>query len=351
MGASARQNKRHDMFQFADPAYLYLLAVVPLVVLLYIYTSVRSRRRLKRYGEAQRVEALVAGRSTRRPVLKFALLLAAWVLVVVMLARPQYGLRTTTQQKRGIEAAVMLDVSNSMRATDVSPNRLERAKLLVSNLIDRMTDDKIAFGVFAGEAYPQLPITNDYASAKLFLNAVTTKMVTLQGTNLAAAIDLANASFTEKKHVGKAIIIITDGENFEGDAQQAAKEAHEQGRQVFILGIGTTAGSQIPTDDGVLIDQEGKPVVTRLNETLCRDVAKAGGGLYLHVDNSDNAQQTLQKALQNMEQATESYDFSAYDEQFRAVGFVVLLLLLGGWLLLPTKSPWLSRLHLFEKKA
>lgn len=339
------------MFQFADPQYLYLLALIPLLILLYIYTTMRSRRRLQRYGTPALVEDLVEGRSRRRPVVKFVLLLSAISLVIVMLARPQYGIATSTQQKKGIEAAVMIDVSNSMLATDVQPNRLERAKLLVRTLIGSMENDKISFGVFAGEAYPQLPITNNYATANLFLDAVSTKMVTRQGTNMAAAIKLASSSFTDKKNVGKAIIVITDGESFEGGEAEAAKEAAEQGRQIFILGIGSEDGVTVATEDGILTDSDGKPVRSQLNEALCRDIAKAGKGQYLHVDNTNHAQQALLSAIGKMQQASESYDYSAYDEQFIAVALIVLLLLFMEFLIFPTKNSWLSSLHFFSKKS
>lgn len=267
-----------------------------------------------------------------------------------MLARPQYGLSTSTRQTQGIEAAVMIDVSNSMLATDIRPNRLERAKLITSAIIQRMENDKISFGVFAGEAYPQLPITNDYATANLFLDAVSTKMVTKQGTDLAGAIELANNSFSDKKNVGKAIIIITDGESFDGGEVEAAKAAHDLGRQIFILGIGTKEGSQVSTDSGVLTNSEGQPVVTKLNEDVCREVAKAAGGEYIHVDNTDSALTTLQQALSKLQKDTTTFDYTSFDEQFQAVGLILLLLLLMEFFLSPTQNLWVKRLHLFHKK-
>ena len=244
----------------------------------------------------------------------------------------------------------MLDVSNSMLATDIRPSRLERSKLLVSNLIDRMENDKVGLGVFAGEAYPQLPITNDYASAKLFLGAITPGMVTLQGTNLAAAIELASSSFTDRKKVGKAIIVITDGEDHVGGAEEAAAKAAKEGRQVFILGVGTADGAQIPTPSGPLIDREGNTVLSRLDEQMCRDVAKAGGGLYLHIDNTNSAQQELQAALNRMEKAPDTSSYSTYDEQFQAVGLIALLLLLIEFYVFESKNPWTKRLHIFNRK-
>lgn len=338
------------MFQFADPEYLYLLSVIPVAVLIYIYTTLRSRKRIERYGEPRLVRKLIGNYSSRRPWVKFGILLFALALSIVMLARPQYGLSTSTRQRQGIEAAVMIDVSNSMLATDIRPSRLEKAKALVGSLIHNMENDKIAFGVFAGDAYPQLPITNDHATANLFLDAVSTKMVTKQGTNLAAAIQLANNSFSDKKNVGKAIIIITDGESFEGDEIEAAKEAHEQGRQIFILGIGTQGGGQVMTDDGILTDSEGQPVVSKLNEELCQKVAKAADGKYIHVDNTSSAQIALQHALSSLKKDTTTFDYTSFDEQFQAVGLLILLLLLVEFFIFPTHNVWASRFHLFQKK-
>lgn len=339
------------MFRFADPQYLYLLLLVPALVALYAATTVHARKRLKRYGNPQLLHGLTANRSQVRPVAKFGLLLTALSLIIVMLARPQYGVSKDSVTKNGIEAVVMMDVSNSMLATDVQPSRLERSKLLVSNLLERMENDKVALGVFAGEAYPQLPITSDYASARMFLNAITTGMVTLQGTNLAAAISLAEKSFTDKKNVGKAIIIITDGEDHEGGAEEAARDAAKHGRQLFILGVGTTEGAQIPTPEGTLQDADGNPVTTALNEQMCRDVAKAGGGVYLHVDNTNTAQEQLQSLLGEMQKSSENIDYTAYDEQFRAVGILALLLIFFEFFMFETQNPWLRRLHIFSRKA
>lgn len=338
------------MFRFAAPEYLYLLIVVPVLATVYAATSLRARKRLKRYGDPRLLRGLTANYSRVRPVVKFSLLLTVLALLIVMLARPQYGLSKDSVTKNGIEAVVMMDVSNSMMAADIQPSRLERSKLLVSNLIERMQNDKVALGIFAGEAYPQLPITSDYASAKMFLNAISTGMVTLQGTNLAAAIDLADKSFTDKKNVGKAIIIITDGEDHEGGAEEAARDAAKKGREIFVLGVGTAEGSQIPTREGPLLDRDGQPVTTALNEQMCRDVAKAGNGVYLHVDNTNSAQEELQSLLGQLQKSSENVEYTSYDEQFQAVGIIALLLLFSEFFMFETQNPWLTRLHIFRRK-
>ena len=338
------------MFRFANPEYLYLLFLVPLLALLYAYSAYRARKSWERFADRDFLPRLVPDYSRKHRLLKFILVEVALALLVVMLARPQKGLVEVKDSTAGIEAVFVLDVSNSMLAQDVQPNRLERSKLLVSTLVDRMRNDKVALAVFAGEAYPQLPITNDYVSAKLFLDNISPGMVTLQGTNLAAAINLARISFTDNKDVGKAIIIITDGENHEEGAQKAAEEAAKAGMKIFILGVGSTTGSKIPlSNGGFLCDESGMEVTTRLNEEMCREVAKAGNGLYLHVDNSNYAQQQLQAQLDQLKKANNGSSYASYDEQFRAVAILVIVLLLLELLISERKNPLFKKIKLFSK--
>lgn len=337
------------MFQFLHPQYLYGLLILPLVIIIYVASVFSTQRRLRKMGEIKLLTQLMPRRSLIRQHIKFGILLLAVALLICLIARPQYGLKQQTDTAKGIEAVVMVDVSNSMLARDVLPTRLDRAKLLVSNLVDRMKNDKVALGVFAGEAYPQLPITSDYASAKLFIDALSTNMVTLQGTNLAAAIDLGCKSFTDSKDVGKAIILITDGENHEGGAEEAAQAAAKAGINVFVLGVGTTAGGEIPTQQGVMTDENGQVVHTALNEQMCRDVAKAGKGLYLHLDQTNSAQEELQAQLSHLKQASTTTSYTARDEQFQAVALIVLILLIIEVCIYETKNTSFRRLKLFSK--
>ncbi len=213
-----------------------------------------------------------------------------------------------------------------------------------------MKNDKIALGVFAGEAYPQLPITNDYTSAKLFLDNFTPGMVTLQGTSLAAAINLGRKSFTDKEDIGKAIIVITDGEDHEEGALKAAEEAKKEGYKLFILGVGSTQGANIPMPNGSnLRDAEGKEVITAVNATACKEVAKAGGGEYIHVDNTDAAQKQLQSALDKLQHADNAAGFTDRDEQFQAMAVIVLVLLLMEFFIFESKNPFWKRFRIFTK--
>lgn len=338
------------MFRFANPEYLYLLFLVPLLAVVYAVVLRRARRKWLKFADKAFRSQLVPDFSSRRRLFKFILVEVALALIIVMLARPQKGLVESKDESAGIEAVFVLDVSNSMLAQDVQPDRLERAKLLVSTLIDRMKNDKVALAVFAGEAYPQLPITNDYVSAKMFLDNISPGMVTLQGTNLASAINLARISFTEQKKVGEAIVIITDGEDHEEGALKAAEEAAKEGKKVYVLGIGSTSGCKIPLESsGFLRDANGVEVTTRLNESLCKEVAQAGGGIYIHVDNSNAAQEQLQAQLNQLQKAEGTSSYSSYDEQFRAVAILAIVILLLELLVLECKNPLFKDIKLFGK--
>lgn len=334
--------------RFASPDYLYLLALPVLLILLYLFSVWQARRNVRSYGNPNLFWRLVANYSSVRLHIKFLLLMLALALLALMLARPQFGMIKEVNKQRGIEVIISLDVSNSMLATDVSPNRLERSKQVVSHLVDRMRDNKIGLNVFAGEAYPQMPITSDMVSVKLFLDNISTGMVTLQGTSVASAIDLATHSFTKTENVSKAIVIITDGEDHEAGAIEAAEKAKSAGMTVYVLGVGTPTGGTIPTPYGPMTDNKGQTVRTTLNETAAMEIAQAGGGAYYRIDNTNNALQQLQAEFSKLQQAESTATYSVYNEQFVAVGILVFFLLIVEFLLLDTVHPWYRRLRIFE---
>ena len=331
------------MFRFENPTYLYALTVVPLLLLLFVFSMLRARRRLRRFADADMLPSLASLRSEKRLFAKWIISLLALSLLIVMWARPQFGLGEQSKTTTGIEAVICMDVSNSMAATDVQPSRLERAKLLVSSLIDRMQNDKVALNIFAGEAYPQVPITSDFASAKMWLNVLEPGSVTLQGTNIGAAIDLAQSQFSDNKKVGKAIIVITDGEDHEENAVDVAAKAAKNGYKIYILGVGTAQGSLIPTSNGPLTDESGQPVISKLNEEMCRNIAKAGNGDYIHVDNTNNAWEQLQSKLETLQKSSSTTTYTAYDEQFQAFGLLAIILLGIGIFMFDAKNPFFKR--------
>ena len=213
------------MFRFGEPQYLYLLIVLPLLAVFYFYSNYRRRKKLREYGSPELLAHLMPDVSKYRPDVKFWLTLSALAMVIFMLARPQFGSKMETVKRQGVETVVALDISNSMLAQDVTPSRLEKSKKLISRLVETFNNDKVAMIVFAGEAFTQLPITSDYVSAKMFLETISPSLITTQGTDIRGAIDLAMKSFTPNEGVGRAIVLITDGENHEGGAIEAAQEA------------------------------------------------------------------------------------------------------------------------------
>ncbi len=341
------------MFRFEDPIYLYALVLIPVLALIRWWMMLRQRKRLRRFGDPQLVRQLMPDVSRFRPLVKFGLLLTALALLIVMLARPQMGTKISHEKRTGIETIIALDISNSMLAEDVTPSRLDRAKMMVENLVDHFTNDKIGLIVFAGEAYVQLPITSDFVSAKMFLSSIEPGLIETQGTDIAAAVNMATHSFTQEEGVGKAVIVITDGEDHEGGALEAAQEAKEKGMRVYVLGIGSSKGSPIPipgTSD-YMKDNSGETVMSALNEDMCKQVAEAGGGAYIHVENNSNAQEQLNRELDKLaKKEISSTVYSDFDEQFQAVGILVLLLLIAEICILEIKNPHLRNIHLFNRK-
>ena len=339
------------MFRFEDPIYLYLLALIPLLALIRFFMVHQQKKRLRKFGDPELVRQLMPNVSRFRPMVKFYLLLGALALLIVVLARPQLGTKISHEKRTGIETIICMDISNSMLAEDVTPSRLDRAKMMVENLVDHFTNDKIGLIVFAGEAFVQLPITSDYVSAKMFLSSINPSMLSTQGTDIAAAITMASHSFTQEENIGKAIIVITDGEDHEGGALEAAKEAKERGMNTYVLGVGSPNGAPIPTGTGdYMKDNSGQTVMSALNEDMCRQLADAGSGAYIHVENNSNAQEQLDNALYKLaKKETSSTIYSDYDEQFQAVAIIVLLLLILEVCILEIKNPMLKNVSLFKR--
>ena len=344
------------MFRFEDPLYLYLLLLIPLLAVIRFVTYRNQKKRLRKFGDPKLLKELRPDVSRWRPSVKFWLLEAALGLLILMLARPQLGTKISHEKRTGIETIICVDISNSMRAEDVTPSRLDRAKMMVENLVDHFTDDKIGLIVFAGDAFVQLPITSDYVSAKMFLSNIDPSMMATQGTDIARAIEMATHSFTQEKGIGKAIIVITDGEDHEGGAIEAAEAAKKADMRVYMLGIGSTQGAPIPVpgSSDYMVDNTGQTVMSALNADMCKQIASAGGGAYIHVENNSNAQDLLDQELDKLsKKETQSTIYSDFDEQFQAFGILALLLLIIEICLMESRNPLLKRVSLFgaRKKA
>ena len=319
------------MIHFAQPAYLWLLLLIPLFFAVYGLSLARRRRRMERLGDKELVEALMPEASTGKGWLKTTLFAVAWLFFTIALARPQLGARLMEHESKGVEVMIALDVSNSMMAEDYSPNRLERSKLAVSRIVDRLSGDRVGLVVFAGQAFVQLPITTDYVSAKIFLKTIDTGSVPVQGTDLSEAISTCARGFSVQSERSRAIILITDGEGHEGDPVGVASTIAGTGIRIFCIGVGSPEGKPIPDGSGGLIkDRDGNIVVSRLDETVLRRIASEGNGAYVRAGNSEFGLNPILDEIRKMDkEAFESVVFSDFDEQFMyflAAALVFLLL-------------------------
>ena len=342
------------MFRFEDPIYLWLLVLIPVLALIRFITYRNKKKKLRKFGDPKLLKELMPDVSRFRPSVKFWILLGALALLIIMLARPQMGTKISQEKRTGIETIIALDISNSMLAEDIVPSRLDRSKMMVENLVDHFTNDKIGLIVFAGDAFVQLPITSDYVSAKMFLSSIDPSMMATQGTDIAAAINMSMNSFTQEEGIGKAIIVITDGEDHEGGALEAAEAAKKKGMRVYVLGVGSSQGAPIPIPGtgNYMKDNTGNTVMSALNEDMCKQVAAAGGGVYIHVENNSAAQQQLDNELDKLsKKETSTTVYSDYDEQFQAFGILALLLLIIEICILDCRNPLLKNLSLFKRNG
>ena len=341
------------MFRFANIEVLGLLPVVLVFIAAYWVYSIRKRKQLEAFGDPELMEQLMPNASRVRPTVKFAIVMVALTLLIIAAARPQFGQSERTEKRQGIEAIVALDISNSMLAEDVAPNRLDRAKQMLSKLMDNMVNDKVGLVVFAGDAFVQLPITCDYVSAKMFLNSIKPELIKTQGTAIGAALSTSIRCFGQKSDASRAIILITDGENHEDDAVAVAKRAKEEGIQVIVVGIGKPEGSPIPLPgtNNFIKDRQGNVVVSRLNEEMCREIAQAGGGMYVRCDNTNTATKAIQKELDKLStQEIETQVYTDYNEQFQSFALIALLLLVIDFFIFNRKNKAITRLDIFGEK-
>ncbi len=341
------------MLRFAEPTYLYLLFVIPVLLIIWLIHLRRTRTLINRAFDKRLQESLMPNRSKIRPLLKYVLSLIVYALLVIVLARPQAGTKISNEKRNGIEAMVALDISNSMLAEDVAPSRLDKSKMLIENMIDGFKNDKVGLVVFAGSSFVQLPITTDFVSAKMFLQSLNPSLIASQGTDIGGAINTCINCFTKKENVGRAIVVITDGEDHEGGAIEAAKAAKKKGINVFVLGIGMPKGGLIPDGHGgYMKDNHGNEVLSVLNEDMCKQIAQAGGGAYIHVDNTNSAQDALDSELGKLQKGDMlNAVYSEYDEQFQTFAFLALVVLIIEMLILEAKNPLFKNVRLFKRKG
>jgi Ca-activated chloride channel homolog len=342
-----------QLFRFANPDFLYLLLLLPVVILLYIIDSLRKKRALKRLGDIRLVEGLLPELSGSRPLLKFILQIIAVSAGIIILARPQFGSKIEDIKKQGVEVIIALDVSNSMLAEDIQPDRLTRAKQAISRLVDNLDNDKIGLIVFAGDAYTQIPVTTDYVSAKMFLSTINPDMVPKQGTAIGAAINLGIRSFSPGEGKSKAMIIITDGENHEDDPVKNAEEAAKVGIIIHTIGIGSTEGVPVPIIKNgrkdFLKDIDGNTVITKLDEEILKKIAISGNGSYVRASNSNIGLDEIFREIRKMKkQELESTMYTEYNDQFQIFAAITILLLLSEFVVMERKNRKLANIRLFK---
>ncbi len=340
------------MFRFAQPEYLILLLLIPIIAVAYGLYLRRRRKALSRFGNIETIRQLMPSASVARGWIKMTFWLLAFFFFVLGLCRPQLGARVKEVKRKGAEIIIALDVSNSMMAQDFAPNRLENAKRAIARLVDQLGNDRIGLIVFAGDAYIQLPITSDYVSAKLFLNSINTGIVPKQGTAIGKAITTAIRSFSLQSENSRALIIISDGENHEDNPVEAAQLAAKEGIKIYAIGIGSPQGSPIPLKEGGLMkDREGNMVVTRLDEAVLEDVAKAGNGMYVRATPTNLGLNDIVSDIRKLEkQELSSVIYEDFNEQFHYFFILAVLLLVVEVLLLERKSPWRNMFDFLNKK-
>ena len=344
------------MLRFENIEFLYMLLGVPVFAVLFMLSAYLRGLAIRRLGNPQLLSRLMPDVSRSKVVLKFVMLNIAYIFLVIGLANPQTGSKLEKVQRKGIDIVVALDVSNSMLAQDIKPDRLTRAKQALFKLIDRLEGDRLGVIIFAGKAYTQLPITTDYAAAKMFVSTISTRDIPTQGTAIGEAIRLGSELF-DKEEQSKAIIIITDGENHEDNAVEAAQQAIEEGIRVYTIGMGLPDGSPIPVinsygqQTGFKKDRDGNTVITKLNELMLQQIAAAGSGDYVRANNTQAGLSKIFEKIDALEKKEiETRMFTDYEDQYQYfIGFGLLLLILE-FLIFDRKTRWASNIKLFERE-
>lgn len=343
------------MYRLDHIEYLYALILIPVLILVYVLHRLWRRKALKKLGDIEIISQMMPTVSKGKPTLRFIFFLVAIVFLIFGLVNPQIGSKLEEVKREGSDIILCLDVSNSMKAEDFKPNRLEKAKQAIEKLIDKLNNDRIGIIVFAGDAYVQLPITTDYAAAKLFLENVDCDAVPVQGTVISSAIELAEKSFGSEEGKNKAIIIITDGESHEDNALAAAKAASEKGRVVHTIGIGSPEGVPIPVyrnkvPAGFKKDRDGNTVVTKLNEEALAEIASAGGGIYVRATQGEIGLLALQEQINKMEKKTfDSKIYTDYEDRFQFFIAIALIFLAVESVITETKSKMWNKMFKEEQ--
>lgn len=344
------------MFLLEDKTYLWLLVGVPVIVLLYALVIFWQKRTQRKFADKELLDKLSPNRSTGKQVMKIVLLCLAISSFVIALVNPQFGTKMETIKREGVDVVFAVDVSKSMLAEDIAPNRLEKSKQLVTQIINNLASDRVGIIAYAGSAFPQLPITTDYAAAKMFLQNMNTDMLSSQGTAIGEAIELAKTYFNDEEQTNRVLFLISDGEDHEGNIEGIAAEAAREGIRIVTIGVGTPKGGPIPVKRNGVIqnykkDNQGETVITRLEEETLKEIASEANGRYIDGRNTAQVVEEVTEILQNMDKKEfESQQIAEYKSQFQWFLGLGLLFLLLDVLLLERQTAWLKRLNLFNEK-
>ena len=339
------------MFRFANSEYLYLLLLIPVLAIIYALVARRRRHLLAKFGNLELLQGLMPDFSRGRLRLKFVLYLLAFACVVMAAARPQFGSKLREEKSKGIEMMLVVDVSNSMLAEDFEPNRLERTKYAIGKLFEGLHQERVGLVAFAGEPKVQLPITSDYRMAQAFAKRLSPSLVGEQGTAVGKALQLATLSFSSQSEQSRVIVLITDGENHEDDAVEAARVAKEQGIRIYTIGIGTPEGAPIKIDGEFVKDEDGQMVVSKLGEQMLEQIASITDGAYVRATKQSIGLEEIVKSINEMEKSELStVRYEEYNEQYQYLLAVALALLLLESLILSRRNHRLRKFNIFREE-
>ncbi|MDC7994874.1 VWA domain-containing protein [Altibacter sp. HG106] len=342
--------------QYESPIYFYLLFTIAFVVVLFVGVLIWKKRIQSKFADAELLQRLTPNTSTFKGLLKLIVLCLAIACLTMALVNPKIGTKLETVKREGVDLVFAIDVSKSMLAEDIAPNRIEKSKQLVSQIINSLAGDRIGIIGYAGSAFPQVPITTDFSSARLFLNSMNTDMVSSQGTAITEAIEMAKTYYNDEEQTNRVLFIVSDGEDHEGNVSELAQQAAEEGIRIFTIGVGTTNGGPIPIkSNGVLQyykrDQNNERVVTKLNESTLLEIAEVGNGSYINGNDTSDVVDNVTDILNGMDKKTfEAKQFSDFKDQFQWFLAGALFLLVLDVFLLERKTQWLKRLNLFNEK-
>mgnify|MGYP003302879189 FL=1 len=347
----------NNILRFEHPEYLYWLLIIPILIAIYVTIRIINKKRFSKFADSKFIELLAPLTSNSRSNIKFILSLLVISLGILSIANLQSGSKMEEVKREGIDLFFCIDISNSMNAEDIAPNRLERSKQAINNIINKLNGDRVGIIVFAGNAYVQLPITTDYSAAKMFLSTINTDLIPTQGTEIGSAINLAAKSFGTNEN-NKAIVVISDGEDHEnGDAIKAVQEAAKLGIKIYTIGMGLEDGAPIPTYNkygkrtGYKKDKNGNIVITKLDDNMLRQIAEIGDGIYRRASNSNVGLDEIYEEINKSDKSEiEAKVFSDYEDQFQWFLGAAIILLIIELLISSGKKDWESKFNFFEPK-